>query len=124
MRTMSVRANFLVLLGIFLFAMASLCPEARAELSKGKGPAQKLARGITHVIASPFQIPKEVIQAAAEADPVWLAPWRGFATGGGSGLYHMGRQGVSGLWDIFTFWTPAARNWGPLFEPSSLVPEV
>ncbi|MBI4357849.1 MAG: hypothetical protein HY584_00995 [Candidatus Omnitrophica bacterium] len=105
-----------------LFSVLS-APQAHATEWK-KGPVQKLARGFTYVIASPFQIPKEVIQTAGEAEPVWLAPWKGIAAGGGSGLYHMGRQGLSGLWDILTFGTPAGRDWDPLFEPASFVPEI
>ncbi|MBI4372586.1 MAG: hypothetical protein HY585_02515, partial [Candidatus Omnitrophica bacterium] len=79
---------------------------------------------VVYIVASPFQLPKEIIQTAAEADPVWLAPWKGFAQGGGAGLYQMGRQGIAGFWDLFTFWTPAERDWEPLYETSSLVPEV
>ena len=116
------RTNFFLMVLAFLFIMVSPHPNACADI--GKGPVQKLGRGIFYIVASPFQIPKEVIQKASEADQVYLAAWKGAAEGSGSGLYQAGRQWLAGFWDIFTFWTPAGRNWGPLFEPSSLVPEV
>ncbi len=113
----------LVFFSAFCLLFSVFCQnDAHADL--GKGPAQKLARGVVYIVASPFQLPKEIIQTAAEADPVWLAPWKGFAQGGGAGLYQMGRQGIAGFWDLFTFWTPAERDWEPLYETSSLVPEV
>ena len=93
-------------------------------MGMGKNPIQKLGRGVIYVVAAPLQLPKEIIQTAAEAEPVWLAPWKGFAEGAGTGLYAAGRQGIAGIWDIFTFWTPAGRNWGPLFDSNSLFPEV
>lgn len=107
---------------VLLWLITCISPQAYADI--GKGPVQKLGRGIFYIIASPFQIPKEVIQKAAEADPVYLAAWKGVAEGGGSGFYKAGRQMIAGFWDIFTFATPAGRDWGPLFEPSSLFPEV
>ena len=119
----SISFQFL-LLTAFCLLLSFVDPRQAQAADWKKGPVQKLARGFTHVVASPFQIPKEVIQATGEAEPVWFAPWKGFAAGGGSGLYHMGRQGVSGLWDIFTFWTPAGRDWAPLFESSTLFPEI
>ena len=108
---------------VFCFLSSVLC-QSRAYANIGKGPVQKLGRGIFYIVASPFQIPKEVIQKASEADPVYLVALKGGFEGVGSGIYQTGRQIVAGFWDIFTFWTPAGRNWGPLFEASSLVPEV
>ena len=90
----------------------------------GKGPVQKLARGLVHLVACPFQLPKEIIETTGEAETVWIAPWKGMSEGVGRGLYQMGRQGLSGLADIFTFWTPAGRDWEPIFESVSLFPEV
>ena len=106
----------------FLFIILSLNHTAYADM--GKGPIQKLARGVVHLAACPFQIPKEIIETTGEADTVWLASWKGMSEGVGRGLYNMGRQGISGLVDIFTFWTPAGRDWDPIFEPSSLFPEI
>lgn len=107
---------------VFCLLFSVFCqPDAHASV--GKGPAQKLARGVVYLVSSPFQLPKEIIQTAAEADPVWLAPWKGFAQGAGTGLYQMGRQGIAGFWDIFTFCTPAGRDWEPLYK-TSLFPEV
>lgn len=106
----------------FLFIFSQFTPTAHAAM--GKGPIQKLARGFVHLIASPFQLPKEVIQTTGEAETVWLAPWKGMSEGIGKGLYQMGRQVLSGFADIFTFWTPAGRDWDPVFEPASLFPEV
>ena len=121
MQTKLAKSSFIVvalMLVIFGFQPRTYAMEV------GKGPIQKLGRGVIYVVATPFQLPKEIIQTAAEAEPVWLAPWKGFAEGAGTGLYAAGRQGIAGIWDIFTFWTPAGRNWGPLFDSNSLFPEV
>ena len=109
----------LVLFFIFLTSQA-----VSANAATGKGPVQKLARGFTHIVLSPLQIPKQVIQTAVETDPFYLGTFRGMTLGAGNGLYQMGRQLVSGFFDIFTFPTPAGRDWAPLFEPSSLFPEI
>lgn len=106
----------------FLLFMAGLSTPVYATVEKG--PVQKLARGFTHVLTAIFQVPKEIIQTTAEAEPVYLAPWKGFTVGSGTGLYLFGRQLVSGFNDIFTFWTPLGRDWAPLFEPSTLFPGV
>jgi len=89
-----------------------------------KGPAQKFARGIAHVLSAPFQVPKEMIETTAEAELAWLAPWEGATAGLGKGLFHFGRQLVSGFADLFTFASPSGRDWAPIFEPNSLFPEV
>jgi len=112
-----------LLLSVFCFLFSGFS-QSQAYADIGKGPAQKLARGFFYIVASPFQLPKEVIQKAAEADHIYLAAWKGFAEGGGSGAYQAGRQIMAGLWDILTFWTPVGRNWDPLFERASLFPEV
>jgi hypothetical protein len=44
--------------------------------------------------------------------------------GVGSGAYQMGRQIVAGFADLFTFWTPNGRDWAPIYEPASLLPEM
>ncbi len=116
------KTALLVLVLSFLFIFSHFTPTAYAAM--GKGPVQKLGRGLVHLIASPFQLPKEIIQTTGEAETIWLAPWKGMSEGVGRGLYQMGRQGLSGLVDIFTFWTPAGLDWGPIFEPVSLFPEV
>ena len=108
---------------IFVFITSSLSNQT-VYAATGKGPIQKLARGAVHLVACPFQIPKEVIETTGEAETVWLAPWKGMSEGIGRGLYQAGRQGISGLVDIFTFWTPLDRDWGPTFESGSLFPEV
>ncbi|MBI1977691.1 MAG: hypothetical protein HYS55_02950 [Candidatus Omnitrophica bacterium] len=107
-----------LLLSVFslLFAMP-------AYAGAHKGPVYKFARGITYIVASPFQLPKEIIQVASEEESPWIAPWKGMSQGAGSGLYQMGRQGIAGIWDLFTFWTPADRDWKSLFD-TSLFPEV
>ena len=116
-------------LGYFLFIsvfflLFSTFFQSEAQASIGKGPVQKLARGIVYLVASPFQLPKEVIQIAAQSEHFYLAPFKGVTAGAGSGLYNTGRQVIAGFWDIFTFWTPAGRDWGPLYESVSLFPEV
>ena len=116
------KTALLVLVFSFFLVFLNLNQAAYAET--GKGPIQKLSRGVVHLLASPFQLPKEIIQTTGEAETVWLAPWKGFAEGGGRGLYQMGRQGISGLVDIVTFWSPLDRDWGPIFEPVSLFPEI
>ena len=115
--------------GRFLFlsvlcTLVSVLFISLAYAALDKGPAQKFGRGLTYIVASGFQIPKEIIQTAGEAEPTWLAPWNGMTIGLGSGLYHAGRQLISGFWDLFTFWTPAGRDWAPLFERESFVPKV
>ncbi len=81
---------------------------------------QKLGRGFLHILTSPFFLPKEVIQTAAEAEPSYAAPWKGMTAGLGKGLFQMGCQLVSGFGDIFTFYIPSE----PLFKSDSLFPEV
>ena len=122
MKSVFEKTRPFVIVVALLCLMTCVSPQARADI--GKGPVQKLGRGIFYIIASPFQLPKEIIQKAADADPVYLVAWKGMAEGTGSGLYQAGRQAIAGFWDMFTFCTPAGRNWGPLFESSSLFPEV
>ena len=112
-----------VVLSIF-FLLSIGCPSQIYAFEFGKSPANKLARGFTYVVTSFFQIPKEMIQITAETEPVYLAPWKGFSVGLGTGLFHFGRQLVAGFWDIFTFWTPSGRDWAPLYEPATLFPEI
>lgn len=109
-----------IVFGLFVLS----CFIHNAHAAEVKGPAQKLGRGFVHVLASPFQIPKQIIQTASETEPFYLGPWSGVTLGTGKGLYDTGRQLVSGLYDIFTFPTPVGKNWAPLFESSSLFPEI
>lgn len=111
----------ILFIGLLFFIFGICHPEACADAQKG--PVYKFARGITYIIALPFQLPKEIIQVASEEESPWIAPWKGMSLGAGSGLYQMGRQGIAGIWDLFTFWTPAGRDWKPLFD-TSLFPEV
>ena len=123
MRHFAARFNpFLIVLSFF-FVFTTLSPKAHAGMGAKRNPIYKLARGITYIVASPFQIPKEIIQTAAGEDTTWIAPLKGMTAGVGSGLYSAIRQDFAGLWDIITFWTPAGRDWKPLFE-TSLIPEV
>ncbi len=124
MRTLRKKVlDSFILTSVFCVLSSSFYPtQAYADI--GKGPVQKLGRGIFYVVASPFQIPKEIIQKAAEADRVYLVALKGVTEGVGSGVFQMGRQVMAGGWDILTFWTPAGRKWGPLFESNSLFPEV
>ncbi len=112
-----------VFVSVVLLAMlfCSLSPISQAAVS---GPVQKLGRGLTHVVIAPAQIPKWMLQTAYETEPFYMASWSGVTMGGGKGIYMCGRQMVSGLWDMFTFPSPAGRNWEPLFESSSLFPEL
>ena len=113
------------LLFCILCLLSSLFFQPAAQAAGfGKGPGQKFVRGITYLVTAPFRLPKEMIQTAAESEPVYLAPWRAISVGAGNGLYQAGRQGLAGLYDLFTFWSPTDRDWAPLFEPSSFFPEV
>lgn len=112
-----------VLLFSVLCTLFSVLSVQQAYADTQKGPVYKFARGITYIVASPFQLPKEIIQVASEEESPWIAPWKGMSQGAGSGLYQMGRQGIAGIWDLFTFWTPADRDWKSLFD-TSLFPEV
>lgn len=110
---------------LFIFFAMFLGSNQSASAAMDKGPVQKLARGVVHLAASPFQIPKEVIETTGEThSDIWIAPFRGMTEGIGVGIYQMGRQGMSGLVDIVTFWTPAGHDWDPVFESTSLFPEM
>ena len=121
MKSFNKKASFF--LATFVFLLVFSHPQAYAGSGMGRGPIQKFTRGIVYIVASPFQLPKSMIQVAAETDPVYFAPLRGLSVGLGTGLYEGVRQLIAGCWDIFTFWTPAGRKWGPLFD-TSLIPEV
>ena len=113
---------------VFLFSVlcllsSVLCP-TQAHAGFGKGPAQKFARGFFYTFSSPWQIPKEMIQTAQDAEPVYLAPVKGVIAGGGSGVYLFLRQFIAGFWDMFTFASPSGRDWGPLYERSTMFPEA
>jgi putative exosortase-associated protein (TIGR04073 family) len=116
-------ASVLILSVFFTFCFTSLTPTAHASLLKG--PVHKLGRGIVHIATAILQLPKEVIQKTADAsEPAYLAPVEGFFVGMGSGV-HLGiRQLVSGFADIFTFYTPLDRDWGPIYEPATFLPEI
>ena len=117
---MRIKACFIV---VFIVASVILFAPA-GHASIGKGPVQKLARGVVHVVSFPLQLPKQIIETAAQAEPAWMATWEGVTAGTGKGFYYAGRQLVSGFVDIFTFPTAAGRDWAPIFESSSLFPEV
>ena len=117
---MNKKKCFCLILTVTLFL--SFSPTVHAALAKG--PAQKFARGFTHVVTAPFQIPKQIIQTASETEPFYLGTWAGVTLGTGNGLFYMGRQLVSGFYDMFTFFSPGGRDWAPLFEASSLFPEI
>lgn len=113
------RLSFVIALLLLLFFSLLFLPQAHASFGE-EGPAQKLARGLAHVVSAPLYIPKQMIQTAMEAEPVYLAPWQGMTFGFGKGVFLMGRQWVSGFVDIFTFWNPSP----PLFEPETLLLEI
>ena len=113
------RSHFLLIFFIVLFLASSANAYAMSF-----GPVTKLGRGIVRMVASPFQLFKEVIETTGESEPVWIAPWRGFVVGAGNGLYEMSFQAVAGLADILTFWTPAGKNWGPVIESASFFPQI
>jgi len=119
-RTISKGWAVAVVVVLIVFGMSS---QAHAG-TQVKDPAQKFSRGITHSVTAIFQIPRNIIQTAAETEPTWLGPWKGMTVGAGQGAFHSGRQAVSGLYDMFTFWTPAGTDWEPLFEAESLFPEI
>ena len=109
---------------LFLVFSVTLLPQ-KAYATASKGPVQKLARGIAQIFASPFQLPKEIIQKTSDSNaPIYLVPVQGFFEGLGSGIYLGIRQMVSGFTDMFTFWTPLGRDWGPIYDPATLVPEI
>ena len=109
-----------VIFSILLF----ICGSEGFAQSTAKSPAQKFTRGFTHMVMSPFHVPKQIIETASESDPVWMGAWKGVTLGTGQGLFNSGRQAVSGLYDVFTFWTPAGTDWQPLFETESLFPQI
>jgi hypothetical protein len=109
---------------LFVGILSCAAHPAYAGPDFGKGPGQKFLRGLFYLAASPFQVPKEIIQTAAETKPHYFAPFRGMTAGVGSGAYQMGRQIVAGFADLFTFWSPRGRDWQPIYEPASLLPEM
>ena len=117
-----MKRSRILVVGFWFLAFVFTCSDVQAALAKG--PIQKLTRGFVHVLASPAQLPKHVLETAYETEPFYLGTWSAMTMGAGNGLYHVGRQLVSGGFDIFTFFSPAGRDWAPLFEPSSLFPEV
>ena len=119
---MNRRKFWLLFFSLCFLTVFPSIPQAHASF--GKGPGEKFIRGWAYVFTAPFQIPKEVIQAAGKAEPVYLAPFNGMTVGFGSGLYQAGRQMIAGFADVFTFWTPAGRDWAPLYEPATLFPEI
>ena len=112
-----------VLAAFFTFCFI-LTPQS-AFAMPSKGPVQKLVRGFVHIVASPFQLPKEIVQKTGDSTaPIYLVPVQGFFEGFGSGIYQWIRQFVSGCTDIFTFWTPLGRDWGSIYDPATLVPQI
>ena len=110
---------------VVLFFTLCLLLASKNAFAVSSGPVQKLARGFAHVIAFPFQLPKEIIQKTSDSDaPIYLVPVQGVFEGFGSGVYLGIRQLISGLTDIFTFWTPLGRNWGPIYDPATLFPQI
>jgi hypothetical protein len=112
------KTYWLVVLAV-LAAMVGVAPQGHAAADV-EGSAQKLGRGFAHVIASPFYLPKNIIQTAVDTEPHWMAPWQAMTQGLGQGIFLMGRQAVSGFRDVFTFWDPGP----PMYDPESLIPEI
>ena len=122
-KIMKTSASVFILVAVFTFCFI-LTPQSAFAIPF-KGPARKFARGIAHIATSPFQLPKEIVQKTSDSTaPAYLVPIQGFFEGVGSGFYLGIRQMVSGFADIFTFWTPLGRNWGPIYESASLVPQI
>lgn len=118
------KASALVFLFVFSFSFIAMPP---AFAFSFKSPVQKLSRGVTHMVASPFQLPKEIIQRtsnAGNARPAYSAPAEGFFVGAFTGLYYGYRQLTSGVVDVLTFYAPMDRNWGPIAEPAAMFPEI
>ena len=120
---MNRKMSVFILISLFVFCFV-LAPQS-AYAAFPKGPVQKFGRGFFHVVSAIFQIPKEIIQTTSDSTaPPYLAPLQGFFQGFGSGVYLGIRQIISGFADMFTFWTPAGRDWGPIYEPATLFPEI
>lgn len=123
MKKRTVRISYFVFLTISLSCLIGMIPSAYAH-GMGHGPAQKFSRGFFNLVASPFQLPKEIIQATASHSKIaYLAPLYGMTLGLGKGVYSMAWQFTSGLADLFTFSTPLGKNWGPVIPPPTLFPE-
>lgn len=124
-RKIKIVKSKISVLVLFVFLLALISPSASAAPFKGRGPAQKFGRGIFHITTAIFQLPKEIIQKTADAgEPAAMAPLEGFFVGMGSGIYLGIRQLVSGFTDVFTFYTPMERDWGPIYEPATMFPEI
>ena len=125
MNPKTMKTGTLVLVLAVFFTFCFILTPRSAFAAPFKGPVKKLVRGFVHIVASPFQLPKEIVQKTSDSTaPAYLVPIQGFFEGVGSGFYLGIRQMVSGFADIFTFWTPLGRDWGPIYEPASLVPQI
>ncbi|OGW81566.1 MAG: hypothetical protein A3G33_01990 [Omnitrophica bacterium RIFCSPLOWO2_12_FULL_44_17] len=113
-----------LVLTFFFFLSSAYADQLSNQLSETKGPLHKFSRGIVYMIGSPFQVFKDVIQISAETEPFYLATWKGPTVGLATGVYDTGRQLFAGLFDLFTFYTPAGRDWKPLCAPETMIPEV
>jgi hypothetical protein len=109
---------------VFVALLISVFSSVAYAATPEKGPWHKLGRGFAHIGTSIFLIPKNIIETTSQTEPFYMAPWSGMTMGLGKGGYEMGRQAVSGFFDLFTFFTPAGRDWAPLFEASTLFPEL
>lgn len=105
-------------------ALLSVFLQSTPCFAAAKGPIHKLGRGIVHTLFFPFQLPKGIIEVAAETEPPALAPIAGITAGVGQGIYGGIKQLISGIVDVLTFPLPLGRNWEPIFDSVSLFPDV
>ena len=115
-------------IGLFVllagFAVSAQAAPALVTKTVTKGPAHKFGRGLVSIVTSPFQVPKEIIETASQADRAWLAPMEGMTLGLGKGIYNFSRRFAAGWLDLFTFGSPAERDWGPPFKVAPVLPEI
>ena len=106
---------------LFLVAMMLLAPVSITHADQG--PVDKLVRGLTNVVTSPFEIPKQIraywIEGAQQTDHilVWVAS--GFVRGIVEDVKRFG----SGVWDVVSFPISVPGDYEPLLKPDYVFQE-
>lgn len=105
-----------VVLLILVFGSASI---SHADT----GPLNKLVRGLTNVVTSPFEIPKQIraywIEGAHHTDHILVWVISGFTRGVVEDVKRFG----SGIWDVLSFPVSIPGDYEPLMKPDYVFQE-
>jgi putative exosortase-associated protein (TIGR04073 family) len=81
---------------------------------------RKFCRGVGNTLFFWAEIPKSIFQEAYATDP-----FTGFFQGTGEGIKTGSKRLGFGLWETFTFFSPAGdRNYAPYIEPEFVMMDV